>query len=73
MSRRHNPAVYDPVVDVTPEEAERNKRRMGKTEAAYEDPRGKDHSIPDLPEAEPTDSRDDEVNIGKDRADKQSD
>lgn len=69
MSRRHNPAVYDPVVHVTPEEAERNKRRMGKSEAAYEDPRGKDHSIPDLPEAEPTGSPDGEEDIGKDQAD----
>ena len=47
MSRRHNPAVYNPVVDVTPDEAERNKRRMGKTEAAEQDPRGRDYSIPD--------------------------
>ncbi len=64
MSRRHNPAVYDPVVKVTPQEAERNKRAMGKREAAHEDPRGVDYTIAQPPAEEPdeasaTDSKDD--------------
>ena len=33
MSMKNNPAVYDPVEHVTPEEAERNKRIMGRNKA----------------------------------------
>lgn len=33
MSMKHNPAVYNPVEHVTPDEAERNKRIMGKNQA----------------------------------------
>lgn len=36
MSMKHNPAVYDPVQHVTPDEAERNKRIMGKNQAAQD-------------------------------------
>ncbi|WP_324752473.1 hypothetical protein [Roseovarius sp. Pro17] len=52
MSHR-NHASYDSVVRVTPQEAERNKRVMGKSEAAEEDPRGVDHSIGQLPTEDP--------------------
>ena len=45
MSNRHNPAKYDPVIKVTPQEAERNKRAMGKSVAAESDPRRVDQSI----------------------------
>ncbi len=48
MSHR-NHASYDSVVKVTPQEAERNKRIMGKSEAAEKDPRGVDYSIGQLP------------------------
>lgn len=33
MSMKHNSAVYNPVEHVTPDEAERNKRIMGKNQA----------------------------------------
>ncbi len=60
MSHR-NHASYDSVVKVTPQEAERNKRIMGKSEAAHEDPRGVDHTIGQLPveeaEADSVDAR----------------
>lgn len=48
MSHR-NHASYDSVVKVTPHEAERNKRTMGKSEAAHEDPRGVGHTTGQLP------------------------
>ena len=55
MSTRNNPARFDPVIKVTPQEAERNKRAMGKSEAAHEDPRGVDHTIVQ-PSAEESDA-----------------
>lgn len=36
MSMKHNPAVYDPVEHVTPDEAARNKRIMGQNQAAQD-------------------------------------
>ncbi len=42
MTTRNNPARYDPVIKVTPQEAELNKRTMGKKDAAERDPRGED-------------------------------
>lgn len=42
MTTRNNPARYDPVIKVTPQEAELNKRTMGKKGAAERDPRGED-------------------------------
>lgn len=52
MSHR-NHASYDSVVKVTPQEAERNKRAMGKSEAAQGDPRGEDHTSTQLPTETP--------------------
>lgn len=49
MSTRNNPARFDPVVKVTPQEAAHNKRAMGKSEAAHQDPRGEDHTIAQSP------------------------
>ncbi len=56
MTTRNNPARYDPVIKVTPQEAELNKRTMGKKAAAESDPRGEDpfshEQISDEPEAD---------------------
>ena len=52
MSHR-NHASYDSVVKVTPQEAERNKRAMGKSEAAERDPRGHEPFVVEPPKEAP--------------------
>ncbi len=42
MTTRNNPARYGPAINVTPQEAELNKRKMGKKGAAESDARGDD-------------------------------
>ncbi len=64
MSTR-NHASYDSVVKVTPQVGERNKRTMGKSEAAHEDPRGVDHTIGQPPVEETGADSDDASNNAK--------
>lgn len=47
MSMKHNPAVYDPVEHVTRDEAERNKRIMGKNQAQQDGKQPDDIPGPD--------------------------